>query len=85
MFGFPTKSTELNRKICFAISGLRIQPLVENVETVNEAYMYLTVSIYDEKKLDPVLLLPHFCFSDSEFKIKLMRERGEQLSLNTAL
>lgn len=80
MFGFPTKSTELNRKICFAISGLRIQPLVENVETVNEAHMYLTVSIYDEKKLDPVLLLPHFCF-----RIQNKIERGEQLSLNTAL
>lgn len=84
--GFPPKSTEWNRKIPFEISGLRVGPLAENVETVNEGQIYLPMGVYDEKKLDPTLLFPHFHFSDSDFKIKIMREReGEQLSLNTAL
>lgn len=74
--GFPMKSTELNKKINFEISGRRVGPLVENVETV-DVQIRLAMSVHGEKKLETALLLPQLCFSDAEFKIKLMRERAK--------
>lgn len=72
--GFPMKSTELNIKIHFEISGLSVVPLVEDVETV-DAQIHLAMSVHGDKKLETALLLAQLCFSDSEFKTKLMRER----------
>lgn len=66
----PLSKTYLLREI-----SLNIGPLVENVETVNEVQIYLTMGVYGKKRLDPALLFPHFCLSDLDFKIKLIRER----------
>jgi len=67
---FHTKSTE--RNVPFEI---RVGPLFENVDSINGVEVYLTVDVYDEKQPDPELLCPHFCFSDSDFKIKLVERR----------